>query len=222
MLKDWKNRGQKQLLTTILDIVVWHGSISKSVSLVTYIFHYLIFFKLVSIVFLSILWHSVHYIKIQSEAKNRKCELYKQSLIIMKTWSSFPSLTYLLKYSYKMGQRTIVVGKIWWAVLFFFFMLIILWLFTDESDELLSTQDSILMCPLAHEKLGWDHLNSFLLRFWTSIKNVFVLDLVGLRNENAIMSRKTHQSNLLPRFPILFFFYWNCYTICDTSDIYYY
>lgn len=112
----------------------------------------------------------------------------------------------------------------WWkknvvsSTFFFLPMLVIPRLFTDESDELLSTQDSFLMCPLVHEKLGWDHLNSFLLRFWTSIKNGFVLDLVGLRNENASMSRTTHQSNLLPGFPILFFPYWNCCTICDTGS----
>lgn len=47
----------------------------------------------VFIVLFSVLWDFVHYIKVQSEARNRKGELNKQSFIIMKTWSSFPSLT---------------------------------------------------------------------------------------------------------------------------------
>lgn len=140
----------------------------------------------------------------------------------MKTRSSFPTLTCLLIHSYEMGQRDIVGGKNVLSSTFFFSMLVIPCLFTDKSDELLLTQDSFLMCPLVHEKLGWDHLNSFLLRFWTSIKNGFVLDLVGLRNENASASRTTHQSNLLPVLPILFFLYWNCSAVCDTSAVFNY
>lgn len=153
----------------------------------------------VFIVLFSVLWDFVHYIKVQSEARNRKGELNKQSFIIMKKWSSFPSLTI----SAQVVIQNAPERYNWWKnvsstfFFFFFFMLVIPCLFTDESDELSSTQHSILMCPLAHEKLGWDHLNSFLLRFWTSIKNGFVLLLVGLRNENASMSRTTHQSNLL-------------------------
>lgn len=87
------------------------------------------------------------------------------------------------------------------------FMLIISWLFKSVSDKFLSVHDSFLICPLVHEKLSWDHLNSFLLGFWTTIKNGFVLDFIGLRNENAIMSRTTHQSNLLLKSAIS-----SCYT----------
>lgn len=78
-----------------------------------------------------------HYAKIQSEARSRKGKL-KQSLIIIKTLFSFCPLTCLLTYSYKMSQRDIVGGKNVVTSTVFFPMLEIPWLFTGESDELLS------------------------------------------------------------------------------------
>lgn len=104
---------------------------------------------------------------------------------------------------------------------YFCFMLLIPQLFKSENDKLLSIHDSFLMCPLVREKLSWDHLNSFLLGFRTTITNGFVLALVGLRNENAIMSRIAHQSNLLPGSPISSFSSWGFFTICKTISVYF-
>lgn len=98
-------------------------------------------------------------------------------------------------------------------------MLVIPWLLKSESDKLLSAYDSFFDVSLCTWETKSRPPELISLRISTTIKNGFVLDLVGFRNENAIISRTAHQSNLLPGSPISEFPSWDCFTICKIKSV---
>lgn len=99
------------------------------------------------------------------------------------------------------------------------FMLIIPWLLrlkVINYSQPMTAFWYVLLYMRNWVETTWTH---FSWDFWTTIKNGFVLDFIGLRNENAIMSRTTHQSNLLPRSAISSFHTWSYFSICKILSV---